>query len=201
MNQILDELTRRINSTGVYDCLSENMPEFQEHLNDNPVKGEGGCGVPQVMFVTNMVWTLNAKLVYEIGMNFGTTSLRLLNALKVTDGRLHLFEIDRQKEPVFTKLVELYPDTVSISWGNSNDTLGTIGDDQPDMIFVDGSHRRDEAEIDIRKSLEILKPRGVIVVDDWADLPVKAAALEVIPEDKWFTFGRPYECIGYYQKN
>lgn len=195
-----DQLNSNLCAQGIYQCISKNMDNFQTFLNTHPVNGEGGTGPIHHVFLATLIWSIDAQLVYEIGMNFGTCSLRLLNALKVTGGQLRLFEIDKGKEPVFTELKRMYPDTVSITWGSSVGTLGTIPNEIPDLIFVDGCHIGNIPLLDIKKSLEIIKKGGLIVVDDWTYPNIKNAACSVIPEKDWLVIGGNHKCMACYQK-
>ena len=103
--------------------------------------------------------------------------------------------------PVYSKLVEIFPEQLSITWGDSNNTLATVTNEQPDIIFVDGGHFQHVAEIDIRLSLEILRPGGFIVVDDWDYPHIPTAAYVTIPKSQWFTHGPPGPGqVAYYQK-
>lgn len=185
----------------LYREISNNMAEFQVYLNNFDVRGEGGTGPLTHMFLSNLIWATNAKLVYEIGMNFGGCSLRLLNALEYTNGRLRLFEIDRLKSPVYTWLADKYQDRVSITWGDSNATLGTIQDEHPDIIFVDGLHTQHAAATDLKLSLEILKVGGYVVMDDWDYPAIRVAAHSVLSPEQWSTAGIPGGGeIAFYQK-
>jgi predicted O-methyltransferase YrrM len=95
----------------------------------------------------------------------------------------------------------MYPGQVDITWGNSNNTLAAITDERPDVIFVDGGHSQHVAEIDIRLSLELVKPGGFIAIDDWNYPTVRAAAYENLPAEQWVIHGRPpVPQIAYYQK-
>jgi predicted O-methyltransferase YrrM len=189
-----------LGSSPIYKALSAGLEEFLVCLEGVRIPA-GGSGPLTHLFLADLIWGTNAQLVYEIGMNAGTCSLRLLNALQYTGGKLRLFEAQESLSPVYSKLAEMYPGQVEVMWGNSANTLPTIANECPDVVFVDGDHAQRGAAIDIRQSLEVLSSGGFIVVDDWDYPTVRAAAFENIPGDRWFIHGSlPGPQVAYYQK-
>lgn len=130
------------------------------------VNHEGGTGSAFHMYIASLIYMTQAKLVYEIGMNVGSASLRILHALKFVEGKLRCFEIDQNKQPVANFLQTKFPDTFSITWGDSQQTVSEITDESPDIIFVDGAHLPNVLRSDLTNAKRLVKPGGFILIDD-----------------------------------
>ncbi len=117
------------------------------------------------MIMASFIYLTKAQLVYEIGMNAGSASVRILNALKHTGGRLKTFEIDPRRKPVADILTRRFPDTFEVVWGDSGQTVAAFPEEAPDIIFVDGAHYPEVLRRDIKISLARLKPDGIMFID------------------------------------
>jgi predicted O-methyltransferase YrrM len=64
----------------------------------------------------------------------------------------------------------------------ARELLPRLGRDWADMVFVDGDHRGDCAEQDIRAYWPLLRPGGLLCGHDIQDEPVRASLQRVIPD-------------------
>jgi len=177
-------------NTSQYQELSEGFSHLYPLFEGDKVQPEGGTGSVVHIYLASLIYVTHAQLVYEIGMDVGLASLRMLNALKITEGRLRSFEYDSRKAPIADKLKELFPASFEIVWGDSTKTLPEQTD-QPDIVFVDGCHHYEYVIQDIKNSLNLLKPGGFLVIDDVIGSEVGQAVKDLISEEQvhWFLNG------------
>jgi predicted O-methyltransferase YrrM len=102
----------------------------------------------------------------EIGFNSGFSALLLLlsshPSVKITcvDINYHHYTI-----PCFNIIKELFPDRIEILLGSSVDVLPKLTK-KYDLIHIDGCHRSEIAEIDIKNSLSLINNNGIMIMDD-----------------------------------
>ena len=71
-----------------------------------------------------------------------------------------------------------------VTFNITSDDFFAQNKDTFDIIFVDGSHISDQAIIDIKSSLEVLNPKGTIVMHDCLP-PHEGAQLQEQTQDHW----------------
>ena len=69
----------------------------------------------------------------------------------------------------------------------SSEALSEMDDSSIDLIFVDGSHYFDHVVSDIRRSYELLKPGGILLLDDYECRFTDVACWEDINEQDFVT--------------
>jgi predicted O-methyltransferase YrrM len=113
-----------------------------------------------------LVIALRAKQVIELGVRRGTSTVALLSALDVTDGRL--WSCDIQTSEVVPAFVSQHP-----RWEFCHRDDNEVGDHIPsecDLLFIDTSHESKHT----KRELEIYGPRvragGLIALHD-SELP------------------------------
>lgn len=129
-------------------------------------------------------------LIYETGFNTGASAAALAEAIEITGGKLVCFEIDELKKPIADKFLERFPETQFV-WGDSGETiLPRLAQDagKVTLFHQDGSHGEEDTSQEISNALVLLKPGGILVVDDSND-PTTARAIRcIIPnEGLWLT--------------
>jgi len=111
------------------------------------------------------------KLVGEIGFNVGMSCAHMLNVRD--DICVYSFDIGHHPHIQTQKKVidECFPGRHVLLLGDSTKTLPMLHTLQPsilfDFIFVDGGHQDPVPYLDMMNSLKLLKPGGVMCVDDY----------------------------------
>jgi predicted O-methyltransferase YrrM len=107
--------------------------------------------------------------VLEIGMNAGHSTLAFLNAaphVTVTSVDIGYYEYTSQ---VSSWLAKCYPDRHLLMLGKSQTVLmePEVGlDGLYDVAFIDGAHSYKAACIDLRNVRRLLRPGGLLIMDD-----------------------------------
>lgn len=126
----------------------------------------------------------------EIGVAAGDTSEFLCLNKKVVDAYLldpynHIdfYGFQQSSEPrytpsthaafVYNRMYRLVSGKVKILEGLSEDLL-PIEDLQLDYIFIDGNHSYESVKLDIENSVKMLKPDGIIAIDDYIQYMVES---------------------------
>lgn len=115
----------------------------------------------------NLVTSIAAKTVIELGVNTGESTVALLEAVEATQGQL--YSVDIQLLPATKAMLESYGIT-----GRWNFTLQSDleylktwpADKKADLIFVDTSHTFDHTTREIALYEPILRPGGIMVFHD-----------------------------------
>ena len=189
----------------IFDGLQSPANVLGEFAKARGISFEGGAAIDKKLMLFTLTIMTNAKLVYETGFNVGGSACSFAEALKQTGGKYVGFEIAERRRPVFEEFLRRYPGH-EIVMGDSASTLPQRWEathEQPDVFFVDGDHRAQAAIGDIKHALNIVRPGGMIMIDDVAHPPVRAAVDEILEEDRiiWFNdpdYHGPGSCI--YQK-
>lgn len=174
------------------DTLDSILPINQalyDVAKSNNAHVEGGAGSDKKLIMMSLIYSLDAKLVYETGFNMGQMAACICNALEVSKGRYVGFEIEENTKPVVSYLQNLFPNKIEMEYGDSAITLPNRlirTGESPDIFFVDGNHTKAGLQIDLRNALSCVKKGGIIMVDDVDTL--KPFICEVIPENQiiWF---------------
>lgn len=141
-------------------------PEAQEFLIEN------FQGRPQLRFL-------------EIGTFEGRSALWFLNNV-LTESSSHLWCVDHFKgseehrgtnalyQADVDHLLEIatfnlkpFADRITLMQGSSHDLMPTLEEKSYDFIFIDGSHFSADVYQDAQDALRLLKPKGVILFDDY----------------------------------
>lgn len=107
------------------------------------------------------------KEVLEIGFNGGLSCASMLSARS----DISVTSFDLGSWPYVydaAKLIgEMFPGRHSITLGDSTKTLPNVLYRQFDLVFLDGGHGTPVPQHDIRNALQVLKPGGLLVMDDY----------------------------------
>jgi predicted O-methyltransferase YrrM len=113
-----------------------------------------------------LLFNKNIKNVLEIGFNSGFSALLML----ISNPNIHLtcYDIGLHKYtlPCYLKLKELFPDRINIVIGDSTIMLKE-NNNIYDLIHIDGSHKTEDAESDIRNSFRLSKHGTILIMDDY----------------------------------
>jgi len=133
----------------------------------SPAITEGSTTPGQQAYLTSLVQGMNAEWVAEIGMNAGVSARTMLGAKP--DIAVHSFDI-AEHPYIFEKKVALdrdFPGRHELVVGDSRETVPEFpGSDLFDLVFIDGGHEYNVARCDILNMARLVKPRGVVVIDD-----------------------------------
>lgn len=83
-------------------------------------------------------------------------------------------------------------DRITIFEGDSREMIHKVKDNYYDIVFIDGGHEYDIVKSDIENGFKKLKPRGIMVLDDFSGgadayekFNIKNATPEMIEKDTW----------------
>lgn len=115
-----------------------------------------------------LVMELKAKLVLELGVNTGESTVALLEAVQQTDGKL--VSVDQQELPRTRAMLESYGLTGRWEFHKMDD-LKFAREIWPkgqlaDMIFLDTSHQYGHTKKEIEAFEPLLRPGGVMTFHD-----------------------------------
>ncbi|MDF2773599.1 MAG: hypothetical protein K0S86_3096 [Geminicoccaceae bacterium] len=163
--------------------LSAEGPAYRR-----PIDGDFECvalPAPDCDRLRDALVTQAARVVIEIGLAYGSSALAIGEALLTTDGRdsQHII-IDAFQATAFSNIgwqtllaAGLADQTRLITKSSSMALPGLIAEGVvADAAFVDGSHRFHEVFVDLYFLRKLLRPRGLIILDD-TTWPSVAAAL------------------------
>lgn len=115
----------------------------------------------------NLVQSIQAKTVIELGVNLGESTVALLEAVHATQGTL--ISVDIQLLPNVTPMLTEYG-LISRWQFNLSDDLEfakKYPKDKPaDLIFIDTSHTFDQTTKEIAAYEPLLRPGGIMVFHD-----------------------------------
>ena len=146
------------------------MWDVYGHVRDNGARMyEGGASVEEALYLRNIARITEAGAIAEIGFNVGFSSIAFLES--GPDVTVVSFELDRRHGVELAKqfVDERYPDRHELVIGNSVQTVPAYAEDRAgtfDLAFVDGGHEYDVATADIRNICRLVRPGGIVVVDD-----------------------------------
>lgn len=113
--------------------------------------------------------------VCETGFNGGHSAM-LFMAFQEPTVKIHYFGWDLKEVgsslPVATMMREKYGELFTITWGDSKETLKslgtTMGDERCDIVVVDGEHSKEGVRSDLKYLLPYANPGAVVFGDDCA---------------------------------
>lgn len=116
----------------------------------------------------NLVKSLNAKLVLELGVNTGESTIALLEAVAATGGKL--VSVDQQDLVQTRPMLEKYGLTGRWEFHKMDDIKFGLEvwpkGVQADIIFVDTSHQYAQTKREIEVFEPLLRPGGIMVFHD-----------------------------------
>lgn len=139
-----------------------------------------------------LVTSIKAKVVIELGVNTGESTVAFLEAVAATDGILT--SVDQQDLPQTRPMLESYGLTGRWDF-HMMDDIKFIKEVWPkdklaDLIFVDTSHQYHQTKQEIELYEPILRPGGIMVFHDTTSFyeGVQKPINEFLKTHKW-----PYE--------
>lgn len=187
---VLDENVSKIEQ--VLTIMNDESQMLEEKGRAEKIIWEGGAGIDKKLLMASLIFCVKPKLVYEIGINIAGMAVVMCRWGAREGARYVGFEIAHRRKPVIDLLHEWYPSVAEIVWGNSAVTVPQRFDmtgERPDIIFVDGLHTQQGASVDIKNSIECIKPGGIMMIDDIISYnTVHKAFLEHFKEEDalWF---------------
>lgn len=115
----------------------------------------------------NLVTSIAAKTVIELGVNTGESTVAFLEAVEATQGQL--YSVDIQLLPATKVMLESYGITGRWNFTLQNDleyVKTWPADKKADLIFIDTSHTFDHTTKEIAAYEPILRPGGIMVFHD-----------------------------------
>ena len=79
----------------------------------------------------------------------------------------HDAEFEKTLLARFTENIEPHKDRVEILQGTSREKLKTLGNEQYDFIYIDGSHQASDVLEDAILAFPLLKENGIMIFDDY----------------------------------
>jgi len=146
------------------------MWDVYGHVRDNGARMyEGGASVEEALYLRNIARVTEARTIVEIGFNVGFSSIAFLES--GPDVTVVSFELDRRHGVELAKqfVDERYPGRHELIIGNSVETVPAYAESKAgtfDLAFVDGGHEYEVATADIRNTCRLVRPGGIVVVDD-----------------------------------
>lgn len=146
------------------------MWDVYGHVRENGARMyEGGASVEEALYLRNITRVTRATAIVEIGFNVGFSSIAFLES--GPDVTVVSFELDRRHGVELAKqfVDERYPGRHELVIGNSVQTAPAYAESRAgtfDLAFVDGGHEYEVATADIHNACRLVRPGGVIVVDD-----------------------------------
>lgn len=196
--------------TETKDKIDNILDSIQQEI---PFLLEGNCfhyGEPaqlseyliykRINFV-NVIKDHGIKTMIEIGFNAGHSATCFLAAMPA-DGSLLCFDLGehRYMKPCFSMIQEKYPQLKEVILGDSKQTLKEFVENNPekrefyDCIHVDGGH--DETVFsDVLYSDFLLKPGGILILDDINYPPVSHTLDKCLEKGYQFVFQVPTYCF------
>lgn len=115
----------------------------------------------------NLVTSINAKTVIELGVNLGESTVALLEAVHATQGMLISVDIQllRNVVPMLTKYGLLSRWNFNLS-DDLKYALTWPADKKADLIFIDTAHTFEQTTKEIAAYEPILRPGGIMVFHD-----------------------------------
>lgn len=114
-----------------------------------------------------LVTSIQAKTVIELGVNTGESTVAFLEAVEVTNGQL--YSVDIQLLPATKAMLESYGLTKRWNFTLQDDleyVKGWPAEKKADLIFIDTSHAFDHTTKEIAAYEPILRPGGTMVFHD-----------------------------------
>lgn len=116
----------------------------------------------------NLVTMINGRLVVELGVNTGESTVALLEAVEATDGEVISVDIE-DPHPQVRPMLDSYGLTKRWTFYKSDDIVFGLHwpkAKQADLIFVDTCHEYFHTKEEIRIYEPILRPGGIMVFHD-----------------------------------
>jgi hypothetical protein len=100
----------------------------------------------------------------EVGVQEGYFSKFIINNIKPSE--FHLFDLDFS--PLFNANSEVanHP-CVKIHLGNSSEAMQGLPSSHFDWIYIDGDHSYEGCKADINAAMQIIKPGGILIFNDY----------------------------------
>ncbi len=140
----------------------------------------------------------NAQSILEIGFNAGHSCLLYLMANPTS--RIDLFDIGLHKytRPCFDYLDTRFPGRLTITYGDSRETIPKADQKIYDLIHIDGGHEEDIVRSDLQNIRRLCGDRTVIISDD-DEMPqihkVNREYLSQIGGNQWQYIGVPHTTL------
>jgi predicted O-methyltransferase YrrM len=117
--------------------------------------------------ISSIVLNKEIKKCMEIGFNSGFSALLML----ISNPNIHIECFDlgehRYTLPCYNKLKEVFGDRITITIGDSTQTLPLINEKTYQLIHIDGGHQTSVANSDIVNSYRLSSAGTVLIMDDY----------------------------------
>lgn len=164
------------------EALDQIITDSQEDLEGNCFYHNTKAGQTRIsswwmyykrMNLVNLIQSKNPKKIAEIGFNAGHSALLILHSLSPTS-EMRIFDLNNHgySTKAFQYLSQHYSQLKEMIIGDSMKSLPEYIAKRPeekgsyDIIHVDGGHQRDIVYSDAFYADLLLKPGGVMILDD-----------------------------------
>lgn len=120
-----------------------------------------------LLMLYGLVTSIKAKIVIELGVNTGESTVAILEAVAATGGKL--YSVDIIPRPATEAMLKSYGLTGPWEFTVANDLeyIKTWPKDRmADLIFIDTSHEYEQTRKEIEVYEPILRPGGIMVFHD-----------------------------------
>ena len=141
--------------------------ELQNIINQYDVEIEGNIYWFQEKKSNLYDFSKNANNIMEIGFNAGHSCVLYL--LSNSTSKIQLFDLGEHvySQPCFEYLNNLFPERLTIIWGDSTETVKIFKTDiKYDLIHIDGGHTEDIIRDDIINCKNLSDDNTLIIIDD-----------------------------------
>ena len=158
---------------------------------DSNINVYEACFISQLVSIyldQHMPASIHTFNILEIGLAYGTSTIAIMNKAVSFKHKIHYDSIDfnqtRQWHDLGMKNIANFLSSIdavnkidhTLTQGSSIDILPTLKK-KYDIIFIDGSHAEDMVIQDLENSHKLLKPGGLMIIDDVLHGEVKLAML------------------------
>lgn len=173
-------------------------PILQEILDRGTVEAEDGSFLPlhnhvKPVFLDGLyrlARSINPGLIIEIGMCYGISSLVLAQALADAGTEGRLVSIDPYEEELWNGIGRLniersgLPVVLEVVTAPSYLVLPRMLEqgEQADFVFIDGNHTRDYVRTDTFFAHRLLRPGGVLALDDTKNREIALLCSELLAD-------------------
>jgi predicted O-methyltransferase YrrM len=142
-----------------------------------------GAGLDYALTIYLLCLACRPKVVYEIGVGEGISTLMFLTALRTTNGLLYSCDIEDCSEAV---------SSLRLNWKSRwkffhMDSLEFLAcmEGGADLIYIDGDHHADRVRLELTMAWDLLSDGGWAVLHDIVYLPGPGGPREVF--EQWRT--------------